>query len=178
MSNNLTKIIDGYNPLDFEKRIATFLRGLFQNVTIQDPVNKNKKMAINIYESEFPERDVTKLNQLSPYCLAQFIKEIYSDEACIFLGRIIISTYGQNTSINRQDNQIIGAHIVNNLIANPYGVLNPFTVHIKGKYRVTYELVEQQPTSLFVFGFVQFYCLAYTSSNNMLEQFTKLIGGL
>lgn len=177
MSNNISKIIDGYNPLDFEKKLASFLRSLFENLTIQDPVDKNNKMKINIYESEFPERDVTKLNKLSPYCLAQFVKETYTEEGCIFLGRIIISTYGQNTSINRQDNQVIGSHIVNKLITNPNGALNPFRVLVKGKYKITYELVEQQPTSLFVFGFVQFYCLAFTAMNNALEEFAKILGG-
>lgn len=157
-------IVTGYNPLDFEKRIATFLNETFQNLTIPDPVTGEAKK-INIYESEFPERDVKKRNELSPYCIAQFCRYYYSDESPVFVGRVIISTYGNNTSINRQNNEIIGGHIVNKLIENPLQSLNPFTVYSKGKYRTLYQLVEQQPTSLYIFGFVQFFALPYLNSN-------------
>lgn len=157
-------IITSYSPIDFEKRIAKFLNTIFSDLTIPDPVTGNP-MKINVYESEFPERDVKKRNELSPYCLAQFCRYLFSDESPVFLGRVIISTYGSNTSLNRQNNEIIGGHIANKLIENPLQALNPFTVYTKGKYRLIYQLVEQQPTSLYVFGFVQFYALPYLSSN-------------
>lgn len=157
-------IITGYNPIDFEKKIAQFLNSIFSNLTINDPVTGEPKK-INIYESEFPERDVNKRNELSPYCLAQFCRYIYSDSSPVFIGRIIISTYGANTSLNRQNNEIIGGHIVNKLIENPLQALSPFTLYTKGKYKIVYQLVEQQPTSLYIFGFVQFYALPYLSQN-------------
>lgn len=166
MSNSLSKIVTGYTPLDFEQKVAEFLRDTFKLVTIPNPVDPTKTMPINVYESEFPERDVTKRNALSPYCIAQFIKEIFVDNGTIFLGRIIISTYGQNTSQNRQNNMVIGSHIVSKFIANP-NIISPFSVKAQGKYKLTYELVDQQPSSSFVFGVVQFYALTVASINNM-----------